>query len=230
MATLATLKQSAKILSLFEDTPSDQLQVILGSGFLADLRDADVSKVDRDEFRKMLGLKPLVPTLTVWKTIKLGSLQVQTLPIKAPEGGSKCHLYVQALESKKFRIGDYARQILNKVTIASVETEIDLAVLTVADLGFKRATRYDVIKKRIVEIGAQLCPAEVGPALRLSYEDQPSGEYNAIAMEPLAVSAGDLLIFYVVHGDGGRWLSTYHGYPDIMWNPVNRFVVAVPRK
>lgn len=234
MATLgsnpATLKQSAKILSIFEDTPAYQVQAILESGFLADLRDADVNNVDRDEFRKMLDLKPVKPQPTIWKTIKLGSLQVQTLPIKAPEGGAKCHLYAQALESKKFRIGDYTRKILNKVTIASMEIEIDLAVVTVADLGFKRATRYDVICKRIVEIGAQLCPAEVGPALRLSYEDQPSGEYNVIAMEPLSDSDSGLNIFNVNHADDERWLDSCSGYPGSTWSSDYRFVVAVPRK
>lgn len=229
MATL-TYKQSQKILSVFEDTPSEQAQAILEAGLLTDLRDANVSDVNRDEFRRVLGLKPLIPTLTIWKTIKLGSLQVQTLPIKAPEGGSKCHLYVQALESKKFRIGDYARQILAKVTIAPTETEINLDVVTVADLGFTRATRYDVICKRIVEIGAQLCPAEVGPALCLSYGDQPSGEYNAIAMEPLADSAGILDFFVVNRINDQRWLGTYRGNPDDTWCPISRFVVAVPCK
>jgi hypothetical protein len=182
MATLATLKQSAKLLSLFEDTPGDQLQAILASGFLADVRDANISDIDRDEFRRVLGLNPLIPTLTIWKTIKLGVH-------KTPDA------YRQSITGKKNRIYTYADQILDKVTISPTETEIDLAVVTVADLGFKRVTRRDVIYKRIVEIGAQLCPNEVGPALRDQYPDQPSGEYNAIAMEPLSASDGDLSVF-----------------------------------
>jgi hypothetical protein len=53
----ATLGQAAKILSLFAETPSEQIQVILGSGLLADLRDGNVEDIDRAEFRRMLGLK-----------------------------------------------------------------------------------------------------------------------------------------------------------------------------
>jgi len=58
-----TLKQASKILSLFEDTPSDQVQAILASGLLADLRDGNVAAVSRDEFRRLLELLPLNPPL-----------------------------------------------------------------------------------------------------------------------------------------------------------------------
>ncbi len=62
----ATLKQAAKILSLFEETPLEQIQELLASGILADVRDANISEVNRDEHRKFLGLVPLTfPTLTI---------------------------------------------------------------------------------------------------------------------------------------------------------------------
>ena len=54
----ATLNQAAKILSIFENTPAEQIQEILSSGLLADLRDGNITNVDRDEFRKILGLIP----------------------------------------------------------------------------------------------------------------------------------------------------------------------------
>ncbi len=56
---MGTLKQASKILSLFEETPGDQIQTLLESGLLADLRDGNVVEVKRDDFRKLLGLKPL---------------------------------------------------------------------------------------------------------------------------------------------------------------------------
>jgi len=156
---------------------------------------------------------------TIWKTIKLGVR-------KTPDA------YRQSILAQKNRIYIYADQILNKVTVFPTETEIDLAIVTVADLGFKRATRYDVICKRIVEIGAQLCPNEVGPALRDQYLYQPSGEYNAIviAMESLTVSEGNLRIFILLRDHSWQWLSTCNGDPGDMWGPDFRFVVAVPRK
>lgn len=59
MQPSATLSQASKILSLFEETPPEQVQRILGSGLLADLRDANVALVDRDEFRCVCGLELL---------------------------------------------------------------------------------------------------------------------------------------------------------------------------
>lgn len=159
----------------------------------------------------------LVPELKVWKTIKLGFH-------RTPDA------YRQSNFAQGNRIYQYADQILDKVTVSPTETKINLAVVTVADLGFKRATHYDVICKRIIEIGAQLCLNEVGPALRDQYTDQPFDEYNVIAMEPLIVSVDDLRIFSVSRDIGGRWLDACHGNPGYAWNPGDRFVVAVPRK
>ncbi|OHA63737.1 MAG: hypothetical protein A3J30_01285 [Candidatus Wildermuthbacteria bacterium RIFCSPLOWO2_02_FULL_47_9c] len=59
----ATLKQAGKVLELFEDTSREQVQALLASGFLADLRDANIAKVSRDEFRRLLGLRQLNPPL-----------------------------------------------------------------------------------------------------------------------------------------------------------------------
>lgn len=58
----ATLRQSGKvveIVEIFEDTPRKQLQALLASGLLADLRDGNIAEINRDEFRKSIGLLPL---------------------------------------------------------------------------------------------------------------------------------------------------------------------------
>lgn len=60
----ATLDQSVKLLELFREISSEKLQGLFESGLLTDLRDADISNVDRGEFRKMLSArvqtKPIV--------------------------------------------------------------------------------------------------------------------------------------------------------------------------
>ncbi|MCP6726733.1 MAG: hypothetical protein KJI69_01695 [Patescibacteria group bacterium] len=56
----ATLKQAGKILELLKDTPREQIQALVKSGLLADLRDGNTEVVNRDDFRKLLGLIPLV--------------------------------------------------------------------------------------------------------------------------------------------------------------------------
>ncbi len=73
--------------------------------------------------------------LKVWKTIKLG-----VGPTNAD--GFRCHL-----KDNKMRIGDYANDILGKkeFTVSDKETELDLVVISVGELGFKRgATREQI--------------------------------------------------------------------------------------
>lgn len=57
MKATLTGKQAKKILEIFEDTPVEQVQAILASGLLTDLRDANFSKeIDRSEVQRLLGL------------------------------------------------------------------------------------------------------------------------------------------------------------------------------
>lgn len=60
---MGTLKQASKILLLFEDTPTEQVQALLERGLLADLRDGNVAEVKRDDFRKLLGLRSINPPI-----------------------------------------------------------------------------------------------------------------------------------------------------------------------
>jgi hypothetical protein len=56
-----TLRQAAHILRIVEEkaTPKAHLQDIIGTGLFSDLLDANVGEVDRDVFRRVLGLAPL---------------------------------------------------------------------------------------------------------------------------------------------------------------------------
>ena len=61
MSTDASWGQAANLLTLVSDkgTPAEQIQRLYSSGLLADLLDANVDEVNRDEFRKVLGLGPV---------------------------------------------------------------------------------------------------------------------------------------------------------------------------
>jgi hypothetical protein len=161
---------------------------------------------------------PPKPTeFQVWKTVKLGAK-------KSPAD------YRKALKSQGVSIGTYADQILDKVTVAQVETEVDLVRVTGKQLGFTRATRRDVIYERAKSLGLKLCSAEVGPAIRLDYKDQPKGEWFLIGMEPLLGADGRPL-FYVARDSGGAvWLSSDWGGPGYEWRPEDEWVFVRPRK
>lgn len=102
--------------------------------------------------------------------------------------------------------------------------------MTLAELGFTEYTRYDTLCAKIKELGYELCPAEVAPALRMAYQDQPTGEWLLVAMEPIPGAGGGLGAFGVVHDGVGRWLSTYRAHPDFLYGPRSRVVFVVSRQ
>jgi hypothetical protein len=148
-----------------------------------------------------------------WKTIKIGTQKsVKDL--------------TKALTGNGFRISDWAGDILKKITLADAETEIELVLVSVADLGFTKATRRDAIYDRAKELGLDLVPAEAGPQLRLQYTDQPMNEWMLMAMEPITDSDGAPYVFSVGRHDDGRWLRSSDGNPGITWDPDDRWVFA----
>jgi hypothetical protein len=178
------------------------------------LLQCDTITVNFGADNKCADITASAPTFTVWKTIKIGT--------GIPNGKGFC----SELEQRDFRIGDWTRDMLNQkaFTVAPEEAEVDLVVMSVADLGFKDSTRYDQICARAIERGLELCPAEVGPQLRLQYLDQPRGEWLIVAMEAIRVSDGGLRAFSVEHDEDGRWLGSFYGDPGYCWFPVYRFV------
>jgi len=129
-------------------------------------------------------------------------------------------LYREALTQAGFKISDWTRDILGKpqFTVATEETEVNLVVVSVADLGFPKGATRAQIYTRAKQLGLKLCPPEVGPALRLQYSDQPQGEWLLIAMEPISGPDGSPYVFCVGHGDSGRWLRESGGFPRGCWN------------
>jgi len=156
----------------------------------------------------------------VWKTIKLGT------------GLKTAEEFRRVLRDGEFRLSDWASDILGKPAFkaADEETEVDLVKATVAELGFKKGARYDQIYERAKEPGLELCPPEVGPQLRLQYQDQPNGEWIVVAMEPIIDSDGCPRVFNVERIGSELWLSSYWGRPDGFWDPDCQWVFCRPRK
>jgi hypothetical protein len=99
-----------------------------------------------------------------------------------------------------------ADQILNRITFVQTDTPLNLVLTRVSDLGFgEDGASLKDIYEHASRLGLALCPAELGPALRLAYLDQPFGEYLRIAMQPVARSDGNATDFSVAKGLAG-WL------------------------
>jgi hypothetical protein len=186
------------------DTSSQQVQELIDSGLLADLRDADLSTINRSDLRKFLGLPPInAKDFPTWKTVKLGAYET-------------AEFYRRALKANEFKVSDWANDILDKpdFTVSREEKEVELVRLSVAELGFKKGATLSDIYSKADKLGLDPCDAEVGPALRLAYKDQPKSEWVVVAMKPIAGSYGYLYVFDVVRGGNELWLGTYHGGAD----------------
>ncbi len=150
----------------------------------------------------------------VWKTIKVGA------------GPKNADEFRAAFKEAGCKISAWANDLLGNdaFRVATEETEVELVVASVAELGFKDGAKYSAICQRAKQLGLDLCRAEVGPQLRLQYTDQPNGEWLRIAMEPIADSGGHLNIFYVIQGACELYLNSYSGHPSDFCHNYDRFV------
>jgi hypothetical protein len=141
---------------------------------------------------------------------------------KSPDG------YKQAIEADGKKISQWGLDILQKVKCSKKHVEVYLAVATVKELGLPNGGTTDQLHAAIKVLGGQLCPSEVGPALRLLCKDQPKDEWLWLAMEAISDSVGGLDVFRLNSYSDGLWLFTGRGHPGNFWNPARRIVFIVP--
>lgn len=166
------------------------------------------------------GSEPVDYSWSVFKTIKLGT------------GLNTVSDFWKSLIDKGFRIDTWARDILCAPSFGSVAqpTDVDLVIVSIGDIGFKRGATTVNVYKRVQERGLKLCPAEVGPQLRLQYSDQPMGEWLRIGMDPVIAPDGSLRVFGVGHGDFGCWLGGDCCSIVGAWDAISNWVFVRPHK
>lgn len=154
-------------------------------------------------------------TFPTWKTIILGLHKTS-------------QQYANALKEAGMRMDTHGTKLLGEVReYVQEEVEVDLVVLSVQELGLPQyGANYQTICARAQELGLTLCPAEVGPALRLQYPHQVREEMILIAMRKRVLSRGLTcgLCFSVVHDSWGRRLNAAMTRSDFYYTPSYRFV------
>ncbi|MDE2000947.1 MAG: hypothetical protein KGI60_00060 [Patescibacteria group bacterium] len=153
--------------------------------------------------------KPAFPT---WRTVKLGT------------GLKTATDFRSALMMHGYEVSVYANNLLDKVAVANQEIDVNLVDVSAAELGFPRGATRAEIYRRAHKRGLELCPAEVGPQLRLQYPDQPDNEWRLIAMKPLNGSGRDFSTFVVTRIGPNRWLNDFLIDPARVWNAAARLV------
>jgi hypothetical protein len=132
-------------------------------------------------------------------------------------GGKTKDQLEQELENRKdIYFGDWAKDIINKpdFTTSQETKDMKLVRLTVAELGFPDGATTDEIYKRADELGLDLCPAEVGPQLRLQSDIK---DWTLIAMKQITGSDGRPGVFDLISVGGQLGLSTDSAASDEHW-------------
>jgi hypothetical protein len=154
----------------------------------------------------------------IWRTITLGTY-------------SGVDAYRRALDSAGIKVGDAADEILGRPAFryGRMKTDVELVLLSAADLGVESESSLADVYKRARQVGLELCPAEVGPQLRLDYRNQPLGEVLHIAMQPVAMYSKEPTIFALANfSPSGLLLLGSDGRSEFMVPSTFRFVFALP--
>lgn len=125
------------------------------------------------------GLETVIPRKrdwAAWTTVTLGNgLHTKEdflRSFRQMVGFQLCNSAIEMIEQPAFKV-------------AEIVTEIQLVFVRPLMLGIFGGFFLSDIYNRAKEQGLKLCPAEVGPQLRLQYLMQPRGESLSIAMEPI---------------------------------------------
>ena len=143
-------------------------------------------------------------------------------------GQTKAELEAE-LKERKNKISNYAQKMMqNKDFIAQKNAEqIKLIRLKVKDLfSDNKNHTTDEVYAKAEELGLELCPPEVGPKLRLQYQDQPLYEYLYVGMKQI-VADGDPRVFELGRYGGGLWLDGPWARPRREWGPEGVFVFCL---
>jgi len=148
--------------------------------------------------------------IPIWRTVALGTYKT----IDALR---------DALDAERIQVGDRADEILGRpaFNLSKIRRDARLVVLAVSDLGFEEGASLADIYARARQLGFELCPAEVGPQLRL-------GEFLHIAMAPIARYGGEPTDLTVANGGAGLILIAGDAHPDFVMPSTMRFVFIGP--
>ncbi|NTU73123.1 hypothetical protein HGB07_03040 [Candidatus Roizmanbacteria bacterium] len=104
---------------------------------------------------------------------------------------------------------------------------LDTVKVKVGDLGLSGKPTAAEIYRKAQALGLELCPAEVGPHMRLQTKDQPLGDYYWIGMRQITDSYGTQGVFGLERRIGGLWLCDGWAEPDPKWEPDHGFVFSL---
>ncbi len=118
---------------------------------------------------------------------KFPEKEIKTMDIKIGEMSTEQLMQKTGLSDAKDIVVP-KKMFLSSEFKISENQGVKLVVITGYDLGIKGETRTDKIFEQAIDLGLDLCPPDIGPNLRIQYQDQPENEDLTIAMKGLDVS------------------------------------------
>ena len=131
------------------------------------------------------------------------------------------------LKEQSIYLSPYGNDLLNKTEFSTHRETYELVRFTVAQLGFPNGATTEQIYKKAEESGLDLCPAEVGTHLRLSY---PGKEWMTVAMKQITGLDGFPSVFNLGRDGFMLKLDAYHAWPEDWWNADYQFVFLLRKK
>lgn len=131
----------------------------------------------------------------------------------------------EAIKAKNIHLSDWGKDILYKTEFSHEWKTYEPVKFSVKQLGFpKGATTSEIYTKSTEELGLELCPAEVGPHLRLKY---PGKEYFLVAMKQIIDRVGHPLVFSLRWLGAEMLLDGNFARPGRRWPPDDEFVFSL---
>jgi len=147
--------------------------------------------------------------------------------------GTTGEAWIARLESKGFRVGDYAKSVLrSKDFKPTAGVTCEIAVLK--GLLFSDSERITKnIRKKASEMKLTTPNAEISCLIREMFKDkelEAMGLWYIVAMhDPIKDSDRDPSLLAADRDDGGRWLLAYYDRPGYKWDRENGFAFFVPQ-
>jgi hypothetical protein len=169
-----------------------------------------------DVFQKIKNFPKIIHLYEIFPTKKIFMRYLETdSRIDSPEKAEK------ALRDKGIIITHWGKDLLSKTQFSQEKEKYLLVCFTVEQMGFPSGATTSEIYQRAQELKLELCPAQVGPHLRLQEE---SLEWMVIAMEQAVDLRYNLRIFRVDGGIEILGLGSSRAEPFTLWRAGDKFV------
>ena len=157
----------------------------------------------------------------IYTSFPEGEIKKQSVEI----GGKSAEELEKELEKNSINMSNYAKDMLKNKDFTTLKNpeRVDIVRLKVSDLGFEDGATTSEIYKKAEELGLELCPAEVGPHLRLQYANQPMNEWLSIGMKQITDRDGYPRVFHLERYGVGLWLYDDWTSSARRWYSVHEF-------